>query len=70
MPDTATLSARFQLLIPKRVRDSHHWQAGQEFGFIPRGKGVLIIPVPETDELRGLASGADPHGYRNRSDRV
>jgi hypothetical protein len=26
-------------------------EAGQEFVFIPKGKGVLVMPVPELDQL-------------------
>ena len=70
MADTATLSAKFQISIPKTVRDAQAWRAGEELVFIPKGKGVLLIAVPERDELRGLAAGADPKGYRDRSDRT
>jgi len=35
--DTARLSAKFQISIPKAVRAPRHWQAGQEFAFIPKG---------------------------------
>ena len=69
MSDTATLSSKFQISIPKSVREGQGWQAGQEFVFIPKGKGVLVMPVPERERLRGLARGADPSGYRDRSDR-
>ncbi len=70
MADTATLSSKFQISIPKPVRDSQGWRAGQEFVFIPKGKGVLVMPVPEFDELRGIAKGADTTGHRDRKDRV
>ena len=70
MSDIATLSAKFQISIPKAVREAHAWRAGQEFVFIPKGKGVLVMPVPDKDDLRGLAKGARPEGYRDRSDRV
>jgi hypothetical protein len=33
--DTATLSAKFQISIPKAVRTERRWQAGQVFAFIP-----------------------------------
>jgi AbrB family looped-hinge helix DNA binding protein len=69
MADTATLSAKFQISIPKTVREAQQWRAGQEFVFIPKGKGVLVMPVPKPEELRGLAKGANPEGYRDRSDR-
>lgn len=69
MPTTATLSSKFQISIPKAVRDELHWEAGQEFVFIPKGKGVLMMPVPELDELMGIAKGAHAEEYRDRKDR-
>ncbi|MBA4741080.1 MAG: AbrB/MazE/SpoVT family DNA-binding domain-containing protein [Azoarcus sp.] len=69
MTATATLSSKFQISIPKSVREAQHWQAGQEFVFIPKGKGVLIMPVPELVDLAGIAKGANKDGYRDRTDR-
>jgi len=69
MASTATLSSKFQISIPKAVRDEVHWEAGQEFVFIPRGKGVLVMPVPAFDELAGIAKGARKADYRDRKDR-
>ena len=69
MPATATLSSKFQISIPKAVREEQHWQAGQEFVFIPKGKGVLIMPVPEPEQLAGIAKGACADNYRDREDR-
>jgi AbrB family looped-hinge helix DNA binding protein len=68
--DTAKLSSKFQISIPKAVRTARQWRAGQEFAFIPKGEGVLLVPVPEPAELAGLARGAKRRDYRNRSDRV
>ena len=70
MNATATLSSKFQISIPKAVRDAQQWQSGQEFVFIPKGKGVLVMPVPQMRELAGLAKGARTTGYRDRKDRV
>ncbi|MFY7960569.1 MAG: AbrB/MazE/SpoVT family DNA-binding domain-containing protein [Elsteraceae bacterium] len=69
MPDTATLSAKFQISIPKAVRDAQQWKSGQKFVFLSKGGGVLLVPVPEQASLRGLAKGANPEGYRDREDR-
>jgi AbrB family looped-hinge helix DNA binding protein len=68
--DTARLSAKFQISIPKAVRTPRSWQAGQEFAFIPKGEGVLLVPVPKPEDLVGLARGAKPQGYRDQTDRV
>ena len=70
MTDIATLSAKFQISIPKAVRTARQWQAGQQFAFIPKGTGVLLVPVPELADLAGIAKGADPKDYRDRKDRV
>ncbi len=69
MTAIATLSAKFQISIPKEVRDQEGWKAGQRFVFIPKGKGVLVMPVPEADDLFGMAKGANPVNYRDRRDR-
>lgn len=69
MAALATLSSKFQISIPKEVRDEQHWEAGQEFVFIPKGKGVLLMPVPELRQLAGMAKGADTSDYRDRQDR-
>ena len=66
---TTTLSRKFRISIPKAVREQQHWKAGQEFVFIPKGKGALLMPVPDLAQLRGLAKGADPAAYRDREDR-
>ena len=68
--DTARLSAKFQISIPKAVRTIRQWKAGQEFAFIPKGEGVLLVPVPKPEELAGLARGAKRHAYRDRADRI
>lgn len=69
MSAAATLSSKFQISIPKAVREAQHWEAGQEFAFIPRAGGVLLVPVPKLDELMGIAPDADRTGYRDRDDR-
>ena len=68
--DTAKLSAKFHISIPKGIRTARRWQAGQVFAFIPKGEGMVLVPVPKAHELAGLAGGAKPKGYRDRTDRV
>jgi len=69
MSAVTTLSSKFQISIPKAVRDEQRWQAGQEFVFIPKGKGVLLMPVPELAQLAGIAKGAKTQDVRDRKDR-
>jgi AbrB family looped-hinge helix DNA binding protein len=67
--NAVTLSSKFQISIPKNVRESQGWGAGQRLSFVPHGKYYVLVPVPTLDELFGIAKDADPTGYRDRYDR-
>jgi len=69
MAATTKLSSKFQISVPKAVREEQDWRAGQEFVFIPKGKGMLLMPVPDFEDLRGLGKGADTGNLRDRSGR-
>lgn len=68
--DTAKFSAEFRISIPKAVRTARHWQAGQELAVIPKGSGLLLVPVPMLEERARPARGARAEGYRDRTGRV
>lgn len=70
MAETAILSSKFQISIPKAIRAAQNWEAGLTFAFIPKGKGVLLVPVPKREALAGIAKGALATDYRDRSERV
>lgn len=69
MSAVTKLSEKFQISIPKEVREQQGWRAGQEFVFLPKGDSVVLVPVPEREKLFGLVKGADPENYRDRNDR-
>jgi AbrB family looped-hinge helix DNA binding protein len=69
MKIVSTLSSKYQVSIPKAVRDQLTWRPGQKLIFIPKGNGVLMMPAPEREALFGLAPGVNVEGYRDRNDR-
>lgn len=69
MSATTTLSSEYKITLPKVVRKALHWRAGQELVFIPRGRGVLVMPAPELAQLVGIVKGVKTQGYRDRQDR-
>ena len=70
MSATTTLSSKFQISVPKAVRESQGWKPGQEFAFVPTGDGgVILVAVPALEDLIGIAKGANPDDYRDRNDR-
>jgi len=67
---SVTLSSKFQLSIPKAIREEMHLQAGQKFAVITKGDIIALVPIPELAEMRGIAKGADTSNYRDRKDRL
>ena len=66
---TATLSTKFQIGIPKDVRERLHLEAGQKISFVEKSGLVHLLPVPTLDALKGLARGANTANYRDVGDR-
>jgi AbrB family looped-hinge helix DNA binding protein len=66
---TATLSSKFQLSLPKSLREAMHLQPGQQFELIQVGDIIQMVPTTSIRELRGKARGAKAEGYRDREDR-
>jgi AbrB family looped-hinge helix DNA binding protein len=66
---TATLSSKFQLSLPKALRETMQLQPGQQFELIPMGSIIQLVPKTSIKELRGIARGANPKQYRDRTDR-
>lgn len=64
----ATLSSKFQLSIPKDIREAMHLKPGQQMSFLRVGKSLRLVPVMKLEDLFGLAKGAEPF-VRDRSTR-
>jgi len=61
--ETVKLSSKGQFILPKAIRDRHHWETGTEFIIIDRGEELVIKPSkvfpgtelesPETPSIYG-----------------
>ena len=63
---SATLSSKFQISVPKEVRDVLQLKPGQKIVFLRVGGSVRLMPQPTITELMGIARGADTGNYRDR----
>jgi AbrB family looped-hinge helix DNA binding protein len=63
----ATLSSKYQISIPKDVREAMHLKPGQRIAFLRIGSTLKLVPVPDIGDLFGIAKGADTDNYRDRS---
>jgi len=57
---SVTLSSKFQLSIPKAIREEMHLKAGQKFAIITKGDIISLVPIPDLAEMRGIAKGPIP----------
>ncbi len=67
--NTATLSTKFQISVPKAVREQLGLVPGQKLAFIQTGAGIRLVPQPAVADLVGLARGANTDDLRDRQDR-
>lgn len=66
---TATLSSKYQLSIPKGIRDLLNLQAGQQFTVLAKGKVIELVQVRSIKEMRGFLKGVNTEDIRDRRDR-
>ena len=57
MTDTVTISPKFQVVIPKSVRDALRLVPGQQVQVVAYDNRVELIPVRPARELRGCLRG-------------
>jgi AbrB family looped-hinge helix DNA binding protein len=66
---SAVLSSKFQICIPKELRDELHIEAGQTFIFIPHGNSIQLVPKRSIKDVKGIMAGANSSNIRDRRDR-
>ena len=66
----AKLSSKYQILIPKAIREDLEFKAGQMFIFIRKGKVLMLVPQITLNELKGSMAGANTENYRDHKDRT
>ncbi|NQU31506.1 MAG: AbrB/MazE/SpoVT family DNA-binding domain-containing protein [Anaerolineae bacterium] len=67
--NTVTVSTKYQVVIPLKVRQSLHIQPGQKMQMIEYGKHIVMIPIRPIQEARGSLRGIDTDPQREKVDR-
>jgi AbrB family looped-hinge helix DNA binding protein len=67
---TTTLSSKFQIVIPKAVREKLHLAPKQRFQVVEKGKIITLIPEVPLKSLKGYLQGLERKHLREKKDRV
>lgn len=54
-----TVSSKFQIVIPKSVRDHLEIQPAQKLQVLVHGKRIELLPIEQPQSLRGFLKGID-----------
>jgi AbrB family looped-hinge helix DNA binding protein len=57
--ETVTLSSKFQIVIPKKTRETVGLQSGEKLKIIAYDGRIELIPVKPMKSFRGIAKGID-----------
>ncbi len=57
--DQVKISPKFQVVIPKAVRESLGLVAGQRLQVVQYGDRIELVPVRDISEMRGWLAGID-----------
>ena len=66
---TVTVSPKFQVVIPKEVRDSMGIISGQKIQMLTYGNRIELIPIKPMSEMKGFLKGIDTEVPRDK-DRI
>ncbi len=66
---SVALSSKFQLSIPKAVREAMGLKPGQRFTIVNKGGVLEFVPQRQIRDARGMVKGPGTGDYRDRTDR-
>jgi AbrB family looped-hinge helix DNA binding protein len=65
----AVISPKFQVVIPKEVREQAGLRVGQVMSVTARGDVITMVPRRPIADLRGIAKGMSTEDLRDETER-
>jgi AbrB family looped-hinge helix DNA binding protein len=63
------VSSKYQIVIPKDIRDRADIRVGQEYQVIAKGGQITLVPDRPISSMRGFVRGMRTTGFREKKDR-
>jgi AbrB family looped-hinge helix DNA binding protein len=68
--DSVTVSTKYQVVIPRALRQQLHLKPGQKMQVIAYDNRLVLIPVQPIEEARGSLPGIHTDVPREEGDRI
>jgi len=68
--DTVKISSKYQMVIPRSIREKWNIRPGQKVRLIIYGNRLEVVPVRDIKEARGFLKGMSNEAEREEEDRV
>jgi len=68
MEALTTISTKYQIVIPREVREQFNLKPGQKVMFIPYKNSIRLVVVPSLKEARGIFKGMSAENIREEVD--
>jgi AbrB family looped-hinge helix DNA binding protein len=67
--NTVTISSKYQIVIPRPIRERFNLKPGQKIMFIPYMDTLRVVVVPTIEDAEGIFDGIDTDSQREKEDR-
>ena len=67
--NTVTISSKYQVVIPRPIREQFNLKPGQKLLFIPYNNTLRVVIVPPIEDAEGIFEGIDTDPQRDKVDR-
>lgn len=68
MEALTTISTKYQIVIPREVREHFNLKPGQRVMFIPYKNSIRLVIVPSIEDARGIFKGINSDNIREEVD--
>lgn len=68
--NTVTISSKYQVVIPRSIREQFNLKPGGKIMFIPYNNTLRVVLVPPIEESMGMFEGIDTDPQREKTDRA
>ena len=68
MEALTTISTKYQIVIPRELREQFNLKPGQKVVFIPYKNSIRLVIVPSIKEARGIFKGMNTENIREEVD--